>query len=147
MPEWRIYQGNTLYCQTDWAPMAVAAWDRAARDTNNDDERREVVLERDGQLLERVLPRRAGHPWPDSSTTVPELGDVAAAILQLARAAGIDATALADQMTRRGLPTARSRLDRIRTISRDNSAHTSSAELMAMCYAAVGILRSNEKGD
>ena len=146
MAEWRVYVGDTLFSRTDWPPVAVAAWERATRDTLTEGGRDEVVLRKDGREIARVLPRRDGHRWPDDATAPPVLQDVGAAIVLLARTAGIDAPNLADAMSRRGLPTARNRLDRIRSISREGRAHTTPAELIAMCYAIVGLMKNDEKG-
>lgn len=138
MDEWRIYVGNTLYSKTDWLPVAVGAWERATRDKMPGED---VVMLKNGHEIARVTPRREGHPWPDTSTVAPTLNDVAAAITQLTRASGINITTLAESMSQVGIPTARSRLDRIRSVSREADAHTSPAELIVLCYAAISILR------
>lgn len=141
-PQYRVYLNDELLTVTDWPPMAVAAWNRATRDIRAGGG---VQLEKDGRIIASAS--NGGHyskPWPDGRE--PDLNDLAAAILLLARTAGVDIRALADSMTAQGLPTTRGRLDSIRARSKPDQSQTSAAELITLCYGAIGAIRSKQDG-
>lgn len=135
--------GQTVV-QTTWLPLAVAGWERYSRDLLAAQHGGELVLAKDGDELARVQPTSAilGIPWPDKSAEPPNLTDLAAAIQQLARAAGVSVNDLATEMTASGLSTSRSRLDRIKSRDPVKNANTSAAELIVMCHAAVTVLKN-----
>ncbi|MCZ4263225.1 hypothetical protein O4G76_20600, partial [Limimaricola sp. G21655-S1] len=90
----------------------------------------------DGQIVASVQPRTLdGHPWPVRDDHVTDLRDAAKAIIALARAAGVDAQAMAQAMTDSGLPTTSARLKNISTMEQGRRSATTPAELVAMCYA------------
>ena len=138
--EYRIYINDELFVRATWPPIAVAGWHRAVRDTAAGREGGSAVLLKDGREIAATRNDSfRGDQWPDGDE--PGLNDAAGAILLLARAAGIGQRELADAMTESGLPTTRGRLDSIRSKPGPGRSQTSAAELVAMCYAAVGKLR------
>lgn len=140
--KYRILLDDAPVGATDWLPIAQAAWDRASRDRDAAQHGGEAVLLIDGRVVASVQPRTLeGHPWPVQSDPVTDLRDAAKAILALARAAGVDAQALAQAMGDSGLPTTRARLKNISTLEQGRRSATSPAELVAMCYAAVATLK------
>lgn len=141
-PEYRLYLDEELVCQSDWPPVAMAAWHRFSRDMLATHHGGELVMLKDGRELGRVNPRiGVGHPWPDPDQPEPAKRDLAKAVLLLAREAGIDAAAVADELGAMGLPTAKGRLDKIRNDDPAKRTTTSDAELIAICYAAVTAMR------
>ena len=141
--KYRILLDDEPVGATDWPPVAQAAWDRAARDRDAAQHGGEAVLMVDGQIVASVQPRTLdGHPWPVRGDHVTDLRGAAKAVIALARAAGVDAQALAQAMTDSGLPTTRARLKDISTVERGRRSATTPAELVAMCYAAVAVLKS-----
>ena len=142
MSEYRIYLDDELLSKTEWPPIAQAAWSRASRDRDAAQHGGHVVILKDGVELCAGRPRTAeGLLWPDSAT--PEAGprEVAAAIQQLARAAGVSAHELADQLTLTGLPTTPARLKSMTTLQSGRRTFVADAELVALCYAAVGVIK------
>ena len=148
MPEYVVRIGDEELCRTDWHPIAVAAWDRATR---NWDAARKIgdwtaSLEIDGELIASEKQRPGGHPWPECDMLASEESDVAAAIIQLCRVAGVAPADLAQAMTDSGLPTTRSRLKSISTTEENRRSRPCAAELVVMCYAAIGKIRKVNPG-
>lgn len=134
---------DELVANTDWLPVAAAAWHRATRDTGAGRAGGDVLLQKDGRTLVATRnDKYRGESWPDGRE--PDMNDLAAAMQLLARAAGVDVKALAESMTNLGLPTTRARLDSIRARKREDQSKTSPAELIVMCYAAVGDIKRRE---
>lgn len=145
MSEYRIYLNEELLCKTDWLPRAQAAWDRASRDRDGAQHGGLAVLLKDGVEVAAVRPRTGeGWSWPDRATPLVGPRDVAAAVQQLARLAGVSAADLAEQMTTQGLPTNPARLKSITTLQLGRSASVSCAEVVSMCYAAIAAIKSND---
>ncbi len=141
--KYRILLDDAPIGTTDWLPLAQAAWDRATRHRDAAQHAGEAVLLIDGRVVASVQPRTLdGHPWPVRSDPVVGLRDTAKAVLLLARAAGVDAQALAQAMTDSGLPTTPARLKNISTMEQGRRSATSPAEIVAMCYAAVSAIKS-----
>lgn len=141
--KYRILLDDAPVGSTDWLPLAQAAWDRAARDRDAAQHGGEAVLLIDGRVVAAVQPRTLdGHTWPVKTDPVTSLRDTAKAVLLLARAAGVDAQALAQAMADSGLPTAPARLKNISTMEQGRRSATSPAELVAMCYAAVAAIKN-----
>ena len=141
--QYRVYVDDELLTSTTWPPAAVAAWNRASHDREAAVRGADLVLEKDGRQLACVRPHtQAGHPWPDAQQPEPDLRDLAAALQQLTRAAGIDVKDLADAMAGQGLPTNRARLDNIRSLLPGKRAQTSAAELIVLCYSAIDVIKS-----
>ena len=144
--KYRILLDDAPVGTSDRLPVAQAAWDRATRHRDAAQHGGEAVLLIDGHVVAAVQPRTLdGHPWPVREDRVTDLRDVAKAVLALARAAGVDAHALAQAMGDNGLPTTAARLKNISTMEQGRRAATSAAELVAMCYAAIAAL--NSKGN
>lgn len=142
--KYRILLDDAPVGASDWLPLAQAAWHRATRHRDAAQHGGEAVLLIDGRVVAAVQPRTLeGHPWPISGDDVVDLHDVAKSILALARAAGVGPQALADAMAASGLPTTTARLKNISTIERGRRSATNPAELVAVCYAAVGVIKSN----
>ena len=136
MPEYRIYNNDELVTRTDWPPLAVAAWHRATRDTFTGQAGGDVVLLKNGHEIARTQSASfRAMPWPDGRE--PDLADLAAAIQQLARHAGVSARDLSARMTESGLATSRRRVELIRT----GELKTCPAELIALCYAAISSMK------
>ena len=143
--KYRILLDDAPVGATDWLPIAQAAWDRATRHRDAAQHGGEAVLLIDWRVAASVQPRTLeGHPWPVRDDHVTDLRDVAKAVLALARAAGVDARALAQAMTDSGLPTTRARLKDISTMEQGRRSATTPAELVAMCYAAVAVLKGEK---
>lgn len=136
--KYRIFISDEPAGATDWLPIAQAAWNCAVAQLGA-----EVALMIDGQVVCTVTPRRGqeNHPWPVCADHVTDLRDVAKAVLALARAAGVSGIDVADGMTAQGLPTSRSRLKHISTAQERLQAGTTPAEIVAMCYGAIGALK------
>lgn len=142
-PIYRIYLGDELLVRTDWLPIAAAAWSRAQRDHYaRTDGASEAVLEVDGKVAARA---RVGTPggakWPLGRA--PDLNEVGKAILLLARTAGINPIEIADEMTKKGLPTTRGRLDSVRGGTATSRSQTTEAELIVICHAIVSLLKDD----
>ena len=141
--KYRILLDDAPAGAADWLPVAQAAWDRAARDRDAAQHCGEAVLLIDGRVVASVHPRtREGHPWPVRGDPLVDMRDVAKAVLTLARAVGVDAQAMAQAMGDNGLPTTTSRLKSISTTEQGRRSSTSPAEIVAMCYAAVSVIKS-----
>lgn len=142
MHEYRIYLNEELLCKTDWPPRAQAAWDRASRDRESAQHGGQAVLVKDDAVIADVQPETGrGHPWPDRAVPETDLRDAVKAAVLLLRHAGVDAQALADSMTREGLPTTRSRIDALRGSTPGKRAEVSAAELVTLLYAAIPLLK------
>lgn len=97
--------------QTDWPPLAQAAWFREIRDFTSPDGL-SVELWRDGQLVERRNAGGRNFSWPDAGEC--DMSDVAQALLQLLRGDKWSAKEIADAMSEYGLATSRRRVDLLR---------------------------------
>lgn len=142
MPDFRIYLNDELLCSTTWPPMAQAAWDRASRDRDTAQHGGRAVLLIDNIEMANVEPRTGfGYPWPKNCG--PEVGsrDLAAMIVQMLRHAGVDAKALAEEMTNAGLTTWPARLKSISTLEEGRRSFVSQAELVAICSAGIAGLK------
>lgn len=140
--KYRILLDDAPAGSTDWLPVAQAAWDRASRHRDAAQHAGEAVLLIDGRVVAAVQPRtRDGHPWPVPEDHVTDMRDVAKAVQQLARVAGVSAATLADQLTSMGLPTSPARLKSIESQEATRRAHPSAAEIVALCYGAIGVLK------
>ena len=129
--KYRVVTNDQALVETEWSPLAQAAWHRATRDENAG----RVELFRDGQMLARVMPERGrGHRWPDGEEC--NLRDVLKTLLQLLRDDGWDAKELADRMTEHGLPTSRSRIEGMRGAAGKRST-PSHAEIVVMLDAVL----------
>lgn len=143
--KYRILLDDAPVGTSDWLPVAQAAWGRATRDRDAAQHGGEAVLLIDGRVVAAVQPRTLdGHPWPVRDDHVTDLRDAAKALLALTRAAGVDAQKLAQAMADNGLPTTRARLKDISTMEQGRRSATSPAELVAMCYAAIAVLKSEK---
>ncbi len=138
--KYRIFVNDEPVCATDWLPTAQAGWARAMCDYDAARHGGDVVLLVDGQVAASTRPY-AGRAWPLVDDHVVDMRDVAQAVLTMSRAAGIRPQALAQAMTDNGLPTTPSRLKSISTTERHRQSSTSAAEIVAMCYAAMSVLR------
>lgn len=76
---------------------------------------------------------------------MPDMQDVAKAILTLSRAAGVGPHDLAQAMTDNGLLTTAGRLKSVSTLDPSRRTHVEPAELVAICYAAIGVLKERSQ--
>lgn len=144
--KYRILLDDEPVGATDWLPVAQAAWDRATRHRDAAQHGGEAVLLIDGRVAAAAHPRTLeATPWPAPDDHVTDLRDVAKAVLALARAAGVGPQTLADAMTGNGLPTTAARLKSISTTEQGRRSATSAAELVAMCYAAISVIKNTGK--
>lgn len=142
-----IYLNGDLICQTDWPPMAQAAWNRAARDRDSAQHGGEAMIKRDNDVLARVRPRmKDGHPWPDAGAAEATWHDVVRQLMLMLRDDGLSARDIADAMTDMGLPTTRSRVDALRGSSRGKRTEVVPAELVTM-IAAIIAQRAQDSDD
>jgi Lon protease-like protein len=140
--KFRLYVEEELVCHTDWLPMVKAAWSRFSRDRDLAQHGGQLVLLKDDRQLANVQARTGqGWPWPDRETQEVDLRDAAAAVQQLARVAGVPAAALAEELTAQGLPTTPARLKSMSTQQDGRRTNVSPAELVTLCYAAIGVLK------
>lgn len=143
---YRVLLNGAVICETDWPPMAQAAWHRVTRDRDAAQHGGAAVLERDGNVLARVQPETMrGHPWPDRDVPECALRDVLKAALQLLRDDGWDTREVADAMTAYGLPTTRARIDALRGSTPGKRTEVSAAELVTMLYAVLGEYKKSGK--
>lgn len=144
--KYRVFLDDAEISSSDWLPVAQAAWDRASRDRDAAQHGGEAVLMIDGRIVASVQPRtRDGHRWPVQADHVTDLRDLSKAVLMLARSAGVSQHELADALTNHGLLTTRARLKNISTTEKGRRSATCPAELVALCYAAASIVRSQHE--
>lgn len=144
MTLYTVRLNGEIVCTADWSATAVAAWDRAARNRNAAQHDGTAELEIDGEVVARVRPQMiSGHQWPGQDDEVPDIRDVAAAVIQLARKAGVPPQSLAESMTEMGLSTTRSRLKSVSTIEPERRSNVTPAEIIVMCYAAMRQIYKN----
>lgn len=144
--KYRIFLDDAPGGASDWLPIAQAAWYRATRDIQTAQHGGDAVLMIDGEIVASVRPRSGeGHPWPVAEDHITNLRDVARAVQQLARVAGVPAAALAQELTTQGLPTAPARLKSMETQQDGRRTHVSPAELVALCYAAIGVIKKGSR--
>jgi hypothetical protein len=140
--EWRIYLDEELLCQTDWPPMAQAAWHRASRDRDAAQHGGEAVIFKDGRELARVQPRTGlGHPWPDNEVSATDLHDVVKTMLTMLRHAGIDTPTLAQSCTEAGLPMTRARIDALRGNTPGKRTAVCPAEIVVLLSASIPLIK------
>lgn len=145
--KYRVFLDDALVGMTDWLPIAQAAWDRAARDRDAAHHGGEAVLMIDGRVVASVQPRTLdGHPWPVREDSVADLRDAAKAVLALSKAAGVSPQMLAQSMSDNGLPTTPARLKNISTTEHGRRSAASPAEIVAMCYAGISVIKSRQSG-
>ena len=145
--KYRILLDDAPVGTSDWLPVAQAAWDRATRHRDAAQHGGEAVLMVDGQIVASVQPRTLdGHPWPVREDSVADLRDAAKAVLALSKAAGVSPQMLAQAMSDNGLPTTPARLKNISTTEHGRRSATSPAEIVAMCYAGVSVIKSRLNG-
>ena len=103
----------------------------------------------DGKIVVSVHPRTGeGLPWPVATDPLVDLRGAAKAVQQLARVAGVSATALADAMSVSGLPTTPARIKSMESMQDGRRTEVCFAELVAMCYAAISVLKQDsERGN
>ena len=146
--KYRVLLDDAPVGMTDWLPIAQAAWDRAARDRDAAHHGGEAVLMIDGRVVASVRPRTlVGHPWPVREDSVEDLRGAAKAVLALTKAAGVSPQMLAQAMSDNGLPTTPARLKNISTTEHGRRSATSPAEIVAMCYAGVSVIKNRPNGD
>ncbi len=134
---------GAVVAQTDWPPLAQAAWNRAARDRDSAQHGGTAELWKGADLLARVRPHTLrGHPWPDADVPACDLRDVLKALLQLLRDDDWDAKGIAEAMTQYGLPTTRARIDALRGSSAGKRTEVTEAELVVMLGAILNAYKS-----
>lgn len=145
MSKFKIFLDGKLICATDWPPMAQAAWSRVSRDRNSAQRDGQAVLEIDGKVVVDDYPTTLrGLPWPQSAGEEINARHAAGAIMQLARIAGVSQDELSDEMTASGLPTNPARLKSMSTMQDGRRTFVSHAELVVICYAAIGAIKSRQ---
>ena len=124
--------------QTDWSPMAQAAWHRATRDQATGGI---VELLKNGRVIatHRIVGGR-GADWPDGPAC--GLRDVVKALMQLLRDDDWDAKQVADAMSKQGLPTSRARVEAMKG-SAGRSVDLSHAEVVTLINAVLSEYKSN----
>lgn len=141
--KYRILLDDAPAGASDWLPIAQAAWARVSRERDAAQHGGEAVLIVDGRIVAAVQPRLpGGHPWPVPGDPVTDMQDLAKAIIALARAAGVGPQDLAQAMTNKGLPTTISRMKAVSTLDETRRSHVEPAELVAVCYAAIGAIKA-----
>lgn len=142
---YRILVDEAPVCETDWPPLAQAAWSRAVRQWSGAQARSRVVLKKDGRTLADVINRDPQAPeWPDRDEPPCDLRDVLKAILQLLRDDDWDAREIAEAMTNYGLPTTRARIDALRGGDRTRRAEVTAAEITVLLHAVLGEYKRGE---
>jgi hypothetical protein len=142
---YRILLNGALVAESNWTPLAQAAWNRASRDRDTAQHGGSAELYKDGVCIARVQPETLlGHPWPDRSANEIDLRDVLKALLQLLRDDEWDAKEIADAMTAYGLPTTRSRIDALRGSTAGKRTEVTPAELTVLITAVLARYKSRE---
>lgn len=141
---YRITLNDELICETDWPPMAQAAWERASRNRDAAQHGGHAVLRRDGAVIAEGRPKlKDGIPWPDAESAC-DLRDVFRAALLLLRYDGWDARELAEAMTARGLQTTRARIDALRGSTQGKRTEVTAAEIVVMLSAVLSEYKREE---
>jgi hypothetical protein len=144
MSGYTIKLDGELICETEWAPMAQAAWHRVSRERNAAQHGGHAELVKDGRVIAYGRPQlQAGIPWPESENTC-DLRDVLKALLLLLRHDGWDARELADAMTALGLPTTRARIDALRGSTQGKRTEVTAAEIVVMLSAVLNEYKREE---
>ncbi|RTB44141.1 hypothetical protein [Pseudomonas aeruginosa] len=137
-PVYRIFLDGEQLCETNWAPLAQAAWNQAGRHRDAAQHGWRARLEKNGHVLADLRPHMGrGLPWPDSDTFECGLPDVLKALLLLLRHDGWDAKELAEAMTAFGLPTSRSRIDAFRGTTPGKRTELTPADLVVMIHTVL----------
>lgn len=145
MGVYSIYLDEQLLCETDWPPMAQAAWNRVGRDRNAAQHGGQAVMKKDGRILACGRPQTLkGLPWPDPDFPESNLRDVVKALLLLLRHEGWDARKIAEAMTASGLPTTRARIDALRGSTQGKRTEVTASELVVLISAVLNDYKSNE---
>lgn len=142
--KYAVYLGEKVVSETDWPPLAQAAWHRASRDWSAGTHGAQAELWIDGKLLRSVVPRSHGHPWPEGPEC--DLRDVLKALIQLLRDDEWDTTEIAEAMTTFGLPTSRSRIDALKGGDRARRAEVAPAELVVLINAVLSVYKTRSDG-
>jgi hypothetical protein len=130
---------------TEWPPLAQAAWNRASRDRDSAQHGGNAELRKDGTLLARVQPETGrGHAWPDAETPECDLRDVLKALLQLLRDDEWTTKEIAEAMTAFGLPTTRGRVDALRGSTQGKRTEVTAAELVVMIYSVLAAYKARD---
>ena len=145
MARYSIYLNDELQCETDWPPMAQAAWNRAGRDRNAAQHGGIATLKKDGHILVSAQPQTLkGLPWPDHDEPECDLRDVVKSLLLLLRHDGWDAKEIAEAMTAHGLPTTRSRIDALRGSTQGKRTEVTAAELVVLISSVLNEYKRSE---
>lgn len=127
-----IRHDGRMIAQTEWEPLAQAAWHRATR---NQAAGGTVELIRDGRVIAtHSIVGGRGARWPDGPEC--SLRDVVKALLQLLRDDDWDAKQIAAAMTEFGLPTSRARVDALRG-AKGHPAELSHAEIVVLLNSVL----------
>lgn len=133
-----------VLAQTEWAPLAQAAWTRATRDRDAAQRGGAAELWVDNKRIAQVRPETGrGHRWPDGPEC--DLRDVLKALLQLLRDDGWDVKEIAAAMTEYGLPTTRGRIDALRGSSAGHRSEVTAAELIVMINAVLDQYKKSDE--
>ncbi|WP_148558678.1 hypothetical protein [Pseudomonas chlororaphis] len=145
MNKYRIHLDDELICETEWSPLAQAAWNRAARNRDSAQSGGTAEIWKGSELLSRVRPQTLhGHPWPDKNSPECDLRDVIKHLLLLLRHDGWDAKEVAEAMTAAGLPTTRSRIDALRGSTPGKRTELVPAELVVLISSILGEYKRTE---
>ena len=145
MSTYKVFLDGQLVCKTDWPPLAQAAWSRVSRDRESAQRDGQAVLEVDGRVLADGYPTTgSGLPWPQGAGEEINARNVAGAIMQFARVAGVSQEELSDELTAAGLSTNPARLKSMSTMQQGRRTFVCEAELVVLCYAAIGVLKNKQ---
>jgi hypothetical protein len=134
-----------VFVETDWAPLAQAAWNRASRDRNMSRPGGSAQIWKNDVLLADIQPATLrGRRWPDRDTPECTLSDVVKALCQLLRSDDWNAAEIADAMTAYGLPTTRSRIDALRSSTQGKRTEVTEAEIVVMLNAVLSAAKLQE---
>ena len=145
MTQYLIRLNGDPVCETDWPPMAEAAWHRASRDRNTAQHGGHAELLKDGRVIASGLPQlKTGIPWPATEESC-DLRSVLNTLLLLLRHDGWDAKELAAAMTERGLPTTRGQIDSLRGSTQGKRREVHPAELVVLLNAVLNEYKQTEQ--
>lgn len=144
---YRVLLNGAVLTQTEWAPLAQAAWNRASRDRDSAQLGGSAELWKDGRLLSRVQPETLrGHRWPDHECPETDLRDALKALLQLLRDDEWTAKEIAEAMTEFGLPTTRARIDALRGSTQGKRTEVTAAEIVVLINAVLSAYKKSAPG-
>lgn len=133
------YPHGGLVSQTDWAPIAEAAWHRATRDTHGGYAR--CTLSIDGRQVAAGNCTAPGLRWPQQLPTV-GTAELYKAVLLVAHQLGIGPVELADIATQKCLPLSRANIDDGR-----RGKGGSLPEICVLLYCIVHAIKSSDAND